>query len=495
MLRRVPYYFLLLGLGLRLFHFLRCPSVWHDEAALIINVIGKDYRELLGTLFHHEAGPPLFLWIEHFMAQNFGDGVWSLRFPVFLASCASLILFWDLCQRTLEEWSQIWAVMLFAVSDRLLWHSCEAKPYTFDVLVAVSLALGFQRTRAWSITRQCLLWMPILPICIWLSYPACFLSGGIILGLLVQMYESSKRVESVIPENNDLRELTLSDRLRNIKIPSWPFIALLILLVGLSFLALAIGPAKAQRDGAMESCWSNHFPDWSRPWMVPIWSFFSTTDILRYNLIPLGQFLTLIAIFGAIQTWREGNRAWLAVLLGPALLTFIASCLHKYPYGGSRVEAFLCPAIVWLIAKGSPPSFDRLKRKLPIGQLALGGLLLLPLGQMAFRAVVAWPRADCVGAADYVLEHMHPDEGLIINHWEYEYYFRHAAIKPIYAEEGFARPAPVVWLIFTADDAKTREKDLGPWLTVGTELERREFVRTTVVKIEFNRETIHRSER
>ncbi len=58
-----------------------------------------------------------------------------------------------------------------------------------------------------------------------------------------------------------------------------------------------------------------------------------------------------------------------------------------------------------------------------------------------------------------------------------------------------ARPAPVVWLIFTADDAKTREKDLGPWLTVGTELERREFVRTTVVKIEFNRETIHRSER
>ena len=34
---------LVLGLVLRLYHYLREPAVWHDEAALILNVIGKNF--------------------------------------------------------------------------------------------------------------------------------------------------------------------------------------------------------------------------------------------------------------------------------------------------------------------------------------------------------------------------------------------------------------------------------------------------------------------
>src|ERR1017187_5381428 len=37
-----------LGLGLRLFHYLRCPSVWHDEAALMVNILEKGFGVLLG---------------------------------------------------------------------------------------------------------------------------------------------------------------------------------------------------------------------------------------------------------------------------------------------------------------------------------------------------------------------------------------------------------------------------------------------------------------
>ena len=49
-----------LGLFFRCFHYLRNPSMWHDEAALVLNVLGKDFRALLGPLFFSEAAPPLF---------------------------------------------------------------------------------------------------------------------------------------------------------------------------------------------------------------------------------------------------------------------------------------------------------------------------------------------------------------------------------------------------------------------------------------------------
>src|SRR5438128_12417 len=54
----------LLGLALRGYHYLRGPSMWHDEAAVAVNVLDKDYQGLLGPLRFHEAAPPLFLWVE-----------------------------------------------------------------------------------------------------------------------------------------------------------------------------------------------------------------------------------------------------------------------------------------------------------------------------------------------------------------------------------------------------------------------------------------------
>src|SRR5260370_14788958 len=76
-----------LGLGLRLVHYVRDPSVWHDEAALIVNVLGKGFRELLGPLFLNEAGPPLFLWLERAMVLVGGEGTYVLRLGALPASC------------------------------------------------------------------------------------------------------------------------------------------------------------------------------------------------------------------------------------------------------------------------------------------------------------------------------------------------------------------------------------------------------------------------
>src|SRR5207248_11360339 len=83
---------LALGLGLRLYHFLRDPSLWHDEAALVLNVLDKGFLDLLGPLSFAEAAPPLFLWIEKAAALFLGDGAYALRLFPLLASCAVLLL-------------------------------------------------------------------------------------------------------------------------------------------------------------------------------------------------------------------------------------------------------------------------------------------------------------------------------------------------------------------------------------------------------------------
>src|SRR5919199_1189341 len=117
--RPVPWlaFALALGLGLRCYHYLSNPAVWHDEAALIVNVLGKGFAELLGPLFYSEAGPPLFLWLERAVALTLGDSTYALRLLPFLGSCAALLGAVALARRLLSPWAAVWFALLFGCSD------------------------------------------------------------------------------------------------------------------------------------------------------------------------------------------------------------------------------------------------------------------------------------------------------------------------------------------------------------------------------------------
>src|SRR5262249_52033151 len=173
-----------LGLAVRAFHYLRNPSMWHDEAALVVNVLGKGFRELLGPLFLSEAAPPLFLWIERAVVLLLGVGTYALRLVPFLASCAALLLVVPLARRLLPATAVPWAVFFFACSDQLLWHTCEAKPYAVDVFVATVLAWLFSHSQEARLEGRLLLFAVFAPVAIFLAYPGCFLFGGLLVALL-----------------------------------------------------------------------------------------------------------------------------------------------------------------------------------------------------------------------------------------------------------------------------------------------------------------------
>jgi hypothetical protein len=390
---------LALGLGLRLYHYLRDPSVWHDEAALILNVLGKSFTELLGPLFFAEAAPPLFLWIEKAVSLALGDSTFALRLVPFVASCAALVLLVLVARRVLCPPAVPWAVLLFACSDRLLWHACEAKPYAVDILAATAVLALFGATRSWPVVRQLLLFTTLAPLLLFVAYPGCFLCGGVLVALLPLVWRENRPA-------------------------AWLHYGLLTAVILGSFALLLAGPVQAQRCDEMTRCWVERFPPWDRPYQIPLWTVVSSLEVVRYSWEPTGNLLFALAVVGGVRLWRRGQRRLVVLMTLPAALALAASFLRAYPFGGVRVLGYAVPAVLLLLAEGIPLAFAWLRSRSRLGVVVLAFLLLLPIGQAAYRVGQPWPRLDSARAAAFVRERLRPRDLVVGTIWDHNYQFR-----------------------------------------------------------------------
>ena len=470
----------LLGVGLRGWLYFSDLSVWHDEAALIVNVIAKDFGEQFGALHFAEAAPPLFLTVEKVITLLLGDGPLALRLLPFLASCAAVLLFVVVARRMLTPTAAMLAVLLFSTSEMLGWHACEAKSYAIDVLAAVVLlALHFR-----PLAPRLAIYALLAPPLIFLAFPACFLFGGVLTALLPEVWQSRQR-------------------------RVWLLYGLLTVAVFASFAALALGPVRAQRCELMTSDWLTKFPPWRQPWTVPVWVATSSVEIVRYSLKPFGQFLAPLVLVGAWMLWQGRRRRLVVLLLLPIALALAASFLGAYPYGGTRVLAYAIPAVVLLIAASALPTWQWLLARCRPAAALLAVLLAAPVVSGVYCAAVPRERADAAGATAHVLHYLQNTDAVIANDWEFAYYFRqhgdcfHLAMPT--PDEPGCRLAPRadwhtpfalqahqsranaerIWLIAKAPTAAGRQAYLDA-LPAGTYhiRERHEFRRVTVVLLE-----------
>jgi hypothetical protein len=414
----------LLGLGLRAYHYLRVPAVWIDEAAVIMNVLDKDYASLLGPLRFHEAAPPLFLWLEKAVSTSLGDEPLAMRLVPFLASCAALVLMLPIARRLLPAAAVPWALLLFACSEQLLWHACEAKPYALDVLAAtVLLQLVLQKEHV-GLPGLLLALSLLAPALVWLSYPACFLYGGVATALAPAVWRDGRA-------------------------GVYAAFGLLVAAVGVSFVGLVLGPVTAQRDPVILDSWAKAFPAWHRPWHVPMWVIAETLEVGRYVCKPLGQGIMALAVAGGFLCWRQGQRGMVVLLGTPLLLALVAACLHQYPYGGYRVMAFAAPAVLLLAASAIPPTISWLGARHRFAVAPLVPFLLMPVSVAVQRVVWVWPVADNGAVAEFVEAHRRPGEPVVGNDWAHLYHFRRLGATFHLANDRSVAVGERVWVIFT----------------------------------------------
>jgi hypothetical protein len=452
-----------LGLTLRCYHYLLDPVVWHDEAALINNVLLKDYADFLGAIYYAEACPPLFLVLEKAMAGILGDGTLALRLVPMVAGCLTLVILVITARRVLPRGSLLILALLTACSERLLWHCTEAKPYSVDALVGAGLLAAMVHSERGSrVSNWLLASLAVLtPALVFLSFPAVFLLGGMVL--------------------------TLLPGARHGRCNRWLY-ATFVVAVCVSFLTLWATAIGAQRNETILECWDGHFLDWQLPWLVPGLTLLRVTEVARYAAEPTGNVLSVLALIGGVWLWRTGQRRLVGFCVWSLTLNVAAWWMGSYPLEACRVVVYLAPAALLLVAAGVDPVWrfmihlwsrdaERTRRGYTmrsvraLGRLALPGLMVLlsvPVLYGAWYCVRPWHRLDSAGPAAFVLSQRHADEPVVGCLWEQQYYcrelnslYRHLVWEPL--------TPPSVPAAAASDGRSTMEPVRGLWILTSTE--------------------------
>ena len=387
----------LLGVGLgvliRLVQYLSNRSLWFDEVALGLNLLDRNYLELLNALDYNQAAPPLFLWIEKLAIDTLGNHEYSLRLFPLIGGLLSLGLFYRLTQRFTQGWARPIAILLFSVQGYIAYFASETKPYSWDVALGLLLFMAIADLDAVKPSQKKLLSASILGIIsIWLSFPSIFVIAGTEGANIIKLrlwQASGRAIKDFL-----FRRLPLYG--------TW-----LLSFCSLYFIVIR----KTLSDTGLVDSWAGRYPDnlWDIAWLLDSFG--------RFFYRPLGfagpaDGVAMVAfITGCILLYRRA-RLRLLYLSSPLLVTLLAAFLHKYPFR-ERLILFLVPFALILLAEGIAFWLVRWAKKpriLGIISLIMAvTLVFLPLGK-GLRGMI--------DPGSLHFDHVRPTIQYIDTHWQ-----------------------------------------------------------------------------
>ena len=376
-----------IGMGLRLGQYLSDQSYWHDEAFLVLNIFQKDAGQLMGPLDARPAAPqsaaPLFLLAQRGVYVALGGSEYAMRAVPMLAGALGLGLFALLAWRVLSPMSAAFAVALFALSDRLIWHASEAKQYSSDAFAAVVLLYLALAGHSFVLTSV------VAAAAIWGSHAAIFIYAGISLAMAPGMLRRERSQTARWLAGN--------------------------LLVGASLAALYLLSIRAQVAPHFFNYWADRFVPWAHPWLIPWWLIDTTYDLFDYPFANASAVVMALAGLGVAWWWGKNQRLPLAIILWPVAWVLLAAALHCYPYGARRLNLFLAPGLFLLAGAG----VQRIERQ------RIKALLIVPLLLIVVEAAVGGyhlfvprMRGHIRPAVAFVKVHRQPGDGVIALNWE-----------------------------------------------------------------------------
>ncbi|HHP7229423.1 MAG TPA: glycosyltransferase family 39 protein [Xenococcaceae cyanobacterium] len=302
-------------------------SLWFDEASLAVNIVNRSYQELINSLEYNQAAPPLFVWLEKFAVQVFGNNESALRLLPLVASLVALWLFYRLVNQYISNLAGPIAIALFATLRYIVDYSLEVKPYATDLTMALILFLVLS-----SLLGKVLRWQQVLvlsflgTVAIWLSYPSIFILSAV--ELVGWLRSGVSKFQAI-----------LLNRL--------PIYLTWLVSFGLLYW-LNIQPTMTNET--LVTSWSPRYPN------SPFDLLALLNELGKFFYKPLG-FVGIsdgIAIFaficGCIALYLR-HKSHLFLLIAPMVMTLFATYLHKYPFRG-RLILFLTPFAIAIIAEG-----------------------------------------------------------------------------------------------------------------------------------------------
>lgn len=386
------------GAILRLSHLLYNRSLWMDEAALVLSMKTRSFRDILLSLNYDMdlavSAPIGFLLWQKGMMNFFGNHEMVLRFLPFILSLFSVVLFYRLAQAFIDEKEALLALSLFALSGPLIYYSAEFKAYMCDVfaaIVVIMFAVEFLKVRITLLSAMvyCLL----SALLVYFSYSSVFVLSA--SALVVGYYLLFIR--------------------RNFKdIIIFVFANMLWLTAFLSLMVSEFSQLTGNR--ALLKMWGNAFMPRSG-FSIETLSWINQVMLSMCNSavgLSLGIISVLLLIIGAISLVKK-DRWMFGILAMPFILVFMASAMHKYPIG-DRFILFLSPFVFIFIAKGIFSVGHLFKRwQAP----ALVGIIIVTLAYPVKAAVrngaVGYSKAEMRPIVQYLKTHYRSSDALYVN--------------------------------------------------------------------------------
>jgi hypothetical protein len=390
--------FVAMGSVCRVSQYLSRRSFWQDEVFLLLNLREKLPAQLFGPLDARsrepQAAPPGFLQIEKFLFDRWGPSELAMRSVAQALGLLSLPLMARVAWRLLPAAGAVCAVGLFALSDELIAHAAELKPYSGDAFFACLLVwLATRRgddpgggrpdaRRLWAVTLAA-------SAAVWFSYTSVFVAGGIILAMLI------------------------TGRPRGMQM-TWVWVLAVVPL------ALSVGlvyrvSVRFQQDPLLKTQWAEYLADWDHPLGLPRWAARGTFYLANSSAAGAGPMVLALSIAGGVALWRAGamqGRRTLALLLAPIVLCFLAATVRAYPYGGARTSSFLAPLVCLLAGAGFAAlvALRRHRAARATGWVLAGLSLAILLGQAGRYLFVPRVRSHMRPIVEYLREHRRPGD-------------------------------------------------------------------------------------
>lgn len=332
---------LLLGAIIRMLFFAVDRPLWIDEAMLAANLVERDYAGLRQPLHYGQVAPIGYLYVERFLLETLGNTEKVLRLPSLMAGLLGLPMFLLVARRVLSPGGAVLAMLLFSLSEPMIYYSVELKPYNIDVLAALLLFWVTLRIIQSG-------WRPVdlalfgLVACAGLlfSYTQVFMIAVLGSGLLVQAWREKKQRQAIA-------------------------VAVMCIVSAAIFLLLKKHfMEESEAVHHHRGFWTQKRAFMPLPprslddltWFVlkPL-DFF--VDPMRYRAFALAAFLTLA---GAAALWRR-DRILLFMLAAPVPMIACLSATKMYPFGVQselrhpilgRVLLFVVPFILIIMARG-----------------------------------------------------------------------------------------------------------------------------------------------